>query len=163
MNCRGLADFRKRKDVFIHLRKFNADIICLQDIHVAKEKQNTFRNSWGRNAIISPGTSNSRGVVILSGKNREISMTEVEHDLEGNFVATKVTVDNLEFILVCLYGPNQDDPDFFLNIADIIESKAENVLPVVLVGDFNIALEQKIDTFNYIRENNPQAKRELKK
>ena len=103
----------------------------------------------------------SRGVAILSGKNRAVSMTEVEHDSDGNFVATKVTVDNLEFILVCLYGPNQDDPDFFLNIADIIESKSENVLPVVLVGDFNIALEQKIDTFNYVRENNPQAKREL--
>jgi exonuclease III len=83
MNCRGLADFKKRKDVFMYLRKFNADIICLQDIHVAEGRQNSFKNSWGQHSIIATGTANSRGVAILTGRNRAITITEVEAILLG--------------------------------------------------------------------------------
>ena len=71
-------------------------------------------------------------------------------------------VDELELILVCLYGPNQDCPDFFKNIGSVAEEKSGNILPIILVGDFNIALEQDLDTCNYVKENNPHAKRELK-
>ena len=69
MNCRGLADFKKRKDVFMHLRKFKADIICLQDVHVAEGKENSFRNAWGHHSVVATGTHNSRGVAILTEKN----------------------------------------------------------------------------------------------
>lgn len=162
MNCRGLADFKKRKDVFMHLRKFKADIICLQDVHVAEGKENSFRNAWGHHSVIAAGTNNSRGVAILTGKNRPISISEVELDPAGNFVVSKVLVDELELILVCLYGPNQDCPDFFKNIGSVAEEKSGNILPIILVGDFNIALEQDLDTCNYVKENNPHAKRELK-
>jgi exonuclease III len=59
-----------------------------------------------------------------------------------------------------MYGPNNDSPGFFTNIANIVEAKAENMSPIVLVGDFNVAMEQQIDTCNYLRENNPRARQE---
>ena len=38
-NVRGLSDFSKRKDVFDFLRNTSADIICLQELHVAAGKE----------------------------------------------------------------------------------------------------------------------------
>lgn len=43
-NVRGLSDFSKRKDVFDFLRKEGSDIICLQELDVAKEKENILRS-----------------------------------------------------------------------------------------------------------------------
>ena len=43
-NLRGLSDFSKRKDVFDFLRNTSADIICLQELHVAAGKENVFKN-----------------------------------------------------------------------------------------------------------------------
>ena len=36
-NCRGLADKNKRREILGIYRKKSYSIICLQDIHVAKE------------------------------------------------------------------------------------------------------------------------------
>ena len=65
MNCRGLADIKKRKDVFHFFRKSPYDIIMLQDIHCSKERESTFRNSWGSDVFISSGSNNARGVAVI--------------------------------------------------------------------------------------------------
>ena len=41
-NVRGLSDFSKRKDVFDFLRNTSADVVCLQELHVAAGKENVF-------------------------------------------------------------------------------------------------------------------------
>ena len=33
VNCQGLGDFKKRKDVFQYYRKLGCNILCLQDTH----------------------------------------------------------------------------------------------------------------------------------
>ena len=47
-NARGLGNFSKRKDVFDFLRSQTADIICLQELHVAPGNENVFKKSVGR-------------------------------------------------------------------------------------------------------------------
>ena len=46
VNCRGLGDFEKRKDVFNFLRKKNFHIYCLQDTHFIKENELRIRSEW---------------------------------------------------------------------------------------------------------------------
>ena len=46
MNCRGLQDVGKRKDVFHYLRGKNASILCLQVTHFS-EKDYKFSMCYG--------------------------------------------------------------------------------------------------------------------
>ena len=69
-NCRGLGDFRKRKDVLAYLRKKDFNICFLQDIHCRKIGVPYFRNAWGTDVLIAPYANNARGVAVLTKKYR---------------------------------------------------------------------------------------------
>ena len=65
-------------------------------------------------------------------------------------------IDGKQLTLVNIYGPNEDSPEFYCKIADIIE-KFENET-CILCGDFNLVQDQEMDTLNYLHINNPKAK-----
>ena len=118
MNCRGLGDYRKRRDVFHYLRRSNFNIYLLQDIHCQKKMENIFRNAWGTDILIAPFKSNARGVAILT-KGIQVKVCECRIDDEGNFIVAKVTLnDTIPVLLVNIYGPNDDSPDFYENIGN---------------------------------------------
>ena len=91
-NCRGLGNFRKRKDVLAFLRSQDLNIILLQDIHCTKIGIPYFRNGWGSDIIVAPFTNNARGVAILT-KNVDIVFERTHIDVNGNFIVTKMKVD----------------------------------------------------------------------
>ena len=162
-NCRGLGDFRKRKDVLAYLRNQDFNICFLQDIHCSKMGAPYFRNCWGKDVLIAPLTNNARGVAILT-KNVEANFSDTIIDDDGNFIITKFkTHDEAKFCLVNLYGPNSDDPSFYCNIAQKISSLMDDIeFPVIIAGDFNLTLDQSKDNFNYRRENNTRARAAVK-
>ena len=47
MNCRGLGDTNKRKDVFGYLREKSASIYCIQDTHFTPSMEKIIRMQWG--------------------------------------------------------------------------------------------------------------------
>ena len=47
MNCQGLADPRKRRDVFHYLRDKSYSIYLLQDTHFDPKLENCIRAEWG--------------------------------------------------------------------------------------------------------------------
>ena len=65
VNCQGLGDIAKRRDVFNYLRSLNYNIYCLQDTHFSSDFENDVRNLWGFQCYFSSFASNSRGVAIL--------------------------------------------------------------------------------------------------
>ena len=56
-----------------------------------------------------------------------------------------------------LYGPNDDRPIFYQNLAHDIAEFDNNSM--ILCGDWNLVMEQEKDTENYLHMNNPNAKR----
>ena len=166
MNCRGLGQFRKRRDVFHFLKNTGADIFLLQDIHCSEKKRTLFRNCWGRDIFISSGTNNGRGVSVLPSKNIQLDVLKENHDETGNIVLVKAVINKtFEVLLMPIYGPNEDNPLFFQELAKMIGEITENdeSLPIIMCGDLNIALDQKVDTYNYDNVNNARGKRELKR
>ena len=164
MNCRGLGQFKKRKDVFSYLRGIEADIFMLQDVHCNDQKLVSFRNSWGKDVYISPGTNNARGVAILPGRNIQLDVLNEKHDDIGNVILIKAVINKtFEVLLMSVYGPNEDNPQFYRELSRMIDDMrdGEDALPVMLCGDLNIALDQRLDTYNYDRENNVGARDEL--
>ena len=158
-NCRGLGDFKKRKDVFAYLRNKNVNIYFLQDIHCREVGIPYFRNAWGSNVLVAPYANNARGVAILT-KNVHIAFSDTTIDENGNFIITKARVeDSKDICLVNIYGPNTDDPNFYNNLSKVIEKLVEeDDVPIIVAGDFNLTLNQKMDNFNYRRENNTRAR-----
>ena len=105
VNCRGIGDYRKRKDVFNYLRKLDCNIFLLQDVHCSREKVDSFQNMWGTPVIVAPHTYNSRGVAILT-KNIDVNLEKPIVDENGNYLIVKaVKNQSFEIVLANVY-PN---------------------------------------------------------
>ena len=162
-NCRGIGDFKKRKDVFSYLRKKDFNICLLQDIHCRKIGVPYFRNAWGTDVVVAPYANNARGVAILT-KNIDVTFSDTCIDEHGNFIITRARIsDTVDFCLVNVYGPNSDEPDFYENLAkNVNRLVGEENMPTIIAGDFNLTLNQSLDNFNYRRENNTRARKAVK-
>ena len=127
-NCRGLADNVKRKDVLNFLRSKKPDIIFMEDIHIKRENVNGLINEWGFKGIIAPGQSNSRGVAILLNNTFQYDIRETYMCPRGNYVLTSIDMLEYNVTLGCVYGPNEDNPEFyesfFKKVEDMGNSKS---------------------------------------
>ena len=67
---------------------------------------------------------------------------------------------NKEPLLVNIYGPNKDNPDFYQSLSETVKRyKNHNV---VIVGDWNLVLDSQLYCYNYKHINNPKAKEVVK-
>jgi exonuclease III len=114
------------------------------------------QTQWGFKCIFSSYKSNSRGVAILFNNNFEYKLHNVKTDALGNYLLLDLTIEGERITLVNIYGPNNDNPNFYENILEKIE-EFENE-KYILCGDFNLALNQSLDTNNYMHINNPKAR-----
>ena len=92
LNCRGLADGNKRRDVLNYLRekKYSIILLTLQDIHVTDQDVGILRAQWGGQAIASPYKSNSRGCAILFNNGFEYKVNKSKCDEHGNFTIVEI-------------------------------------------------------------------------
>ena len=64
-------------------------------------------------------------------------------DPDGRFIILDIKTADLNFTLVNLYTPNEDDPHFFQNVKNrILEFDCDNI---ILRGDFNLIKNAKLD------------------
>ena len=115
------------------------------------------QSEWGYKCYFSSFTSNARGVAVVFNNNFEFKINSTEKDDSGIFLIISFSSMDKDFILVNVYGPNKDDPLFYENLMNRI--KRYNNSNVIIVGDFNIALDQDIDCYNYKQVNNPKARK----
>ena len=155
-NCQGLQNLQKRRDVLMYFKETNANIVCLQDTHWVEKDFNTVKAIWGHECFISGSKTNSRGVAILLKNNFEYKINSSTLDTEGNFVSINIETTAGVFNILSLYGPNTDNPNFFIRVKEILLSEQADYQ--ILCGDFNIVLDPKIDAYNYRRVNNPKAR-----
>ena len=164
-NVRGLREENKRKTLFKLLKSHNADVICLQETHMIAEDLLIWEKQWGNNIYYSPGTTNSRGVLITFNPRHKDNtiVTHIKHDSEGRFLSMMVDIkDVYAFVLTNLYAPNVDNPEFFEQKFRIIDQ--HQVLQRVTVGDMNIALNPKLDRSGHTDNKiNPYATDKLNK
>ena len=153
MNCQGLANYRNRKDVLNYIRAHEYKIVCLQDIHITKNTANLMLNEWGYGGVIAPYSSSARGVAILFNNRLEYKILKSTTDQNGNYIILDLKIEDDNFTLVNLYGPNTDSPEFYKKVFSQIDFDR----PVIICGDWNLTLNWTIDTENYKRNNNPHA------
>ena len=65
----------------------------------------------------------------------------------------------MDVLLVNIYGPNRDDPNFYIKLnKNIAKLKIPNL---ILAGDWNLVLDPTIDYCNYKRTNNVKAQEKV--
>ena len=95
--------------------------------------------------------------MILMNNNFEYKVERVKTDKNGNYAILDIIIQGKRITLVNLYGPNQDNPNFYTNIKQNV-SEFEND-QVIMCGDWNFVLDPDLDYNNYLHINNPKARK----
>ena len=139
-NVHGLQNKEKRKSIFYFLKQ-KADIICLQETH--SEPSINWDTEWGdKRCYWSHGSSAARGVAILVYPRSSIKIIENFCDQLGRIVGISYEDASEQFVLLNLYAPNDDRPDFFVNAFRLLENYTTRR---IILGDFNITLNKMLD------------------
>ena len=92
----------------------------------------------------------------LFNNNFEYDIRRMKKDDVGNLLVLDIKLCNkLNVSLVNIYGPNQDSPDFYNKIYDIIH-EFDNEF-IILCGDWNLVQIFSMDTYNYVAQNNKRS------
>ena len=158
-NVQGIQTFFKRRDVLSYLEGISTNVICLQDVHLKQDQENDLRNITNAECYVSGNRTNARGVAVIFRNNFAYKIQNIIRDLEGNYIIIDFEIAEISIRLINIYAPNTDSPHFFIEIQKFIEENEMNYL--ILCGDFNLVLDPKLDSQNYININNPQARKTL--
>ena len=142
-----------------YFKERNPSILCLQDTHLTDNDMRIIKQIWGKEVYLCGNKTNSRGVAILLNNNFEYKVISQNKDRNGNYLNLVLKLSSITLHLITLYGPNNDSPAFFQEIKELLTN--ENIDYSILCGDFNIAIDQGMDTYNYKNINNPQARKIL--
>uniref|UniRef100_A0A669EFQ1 Reverse transcriptase domain-containing protein n=1 Tax=Oreochromis niloticus TaxID=8128 RepID=A0A669EFQ1_ORENI len=134
-NCKGLGRALKRGKVMSHLKHLSSDIIFLQETHFHSNEQRRLRPNWVSQVYQSTFTSKARGVAILIRKTTPFIFGSVVTDPGGRFVLVSGSINSFPLVLLNIYAPNFDCPDFFSKIFDLISEY--NMSNIIIGGDFN--------------------------
>lgn len=146
-NVNGLQNMSKRREIFNYLRTNDSDLILLQETHSSQSDEVVWSNEWGNQIIFSHGSTAARGVAILFHRRLPITVETVRTDLEGRYIIADIIIDKTKFVLVNMYAPNEDDPQFFVKLFGKIEER--NNPSLMIAGVFNTSINPMIDLFNH--------------
>ena len=103
------------------------------------------RSLWGCECVVAGHDSGSKGVAVLFKNNFEYKIHNVLKDNEGGYIWINIEMMNKHLTLVYIYAPSSgDDPKFFDTV--IREIVAMDNELIVIGGDWNVALNPKMDT-----------------
>lgn len=128
------------------LKYHRANIVLLQETHSVTQDEKVWSNEWGSKIYFCHGSNLARGVATMFSKNFPVTVEYVKMDIYGRYLVMDVKIGDFSFILANVYGPNDDNPDFFVNYFNIIESR-DNA-SMLLAGDFNLTMQPELDLYN---------------
>ena len=143
---RGLNDNFKRRKIFRYLHEKRVDIALVQETHSTKNVEKIWKNEWGGKIYFDHGESNARGVAILMGNNIPVEIKKCMGSQTGPFLILEAVIKETKAILANIYGPNSNDPAFFLSIFELLENKEQSLQ--IVGGDLNVVLDVKMDSFS---------------
>ena len=111
-NCQGLQNFQKCFDVLNYFKTLGVNILCLQDTHWIQYDLSRIKNIWGKNCYINGFKTNARGVAILINDSTEFEVESKQEDKNGNMLCLNLKLNSIKILLINIYAPNSDTPDF---------------------------------------------------
>ena len=142
-NVKGVNEAVKRSKVLSHLKSLKADIIFLQETHLKDNFHNKLRCRWVNKIFHSNFSAKARGVCILIKKGIPFQQTSTIADKNGRYIIVSGELYGNLTILLNIYGPNFDDPEFYRKVFALIPDNPDANL--IIGGDLNLALDNYLD------------------
>ena len=121
-----------------------ADILFLCDCRMGrkgKEIEKMFNLSRnGKYKLYYNSDKESRGVAIAIKSSIFHVVNNIYKDVDGNLLMLQIKIQDLDLNLVCVYGPNSNDVEFFRQIRTQCENSG---LKTIIGGDFNTVLDNR--------------------
>ena len=163
LNARGLQNRKKRRSVYRWAKMNNCDILFLQETHSTEKIEHIWRNEWFGTVIYSHGNSSSKGTAICFRKKLDMENLEIIYkSVDGRAVILKVVIEEIKYVLINVYAPNVQNCQiqFYQNLKKIIERNVDTEDNIILVGgDFNVPLDDKLDKKGGIKERRQKVQR----
>ena len=143
-NCNGLGNPQKRRSVFTWLKEKPEEIIFLQEAHSTPSTEAAWRKAWGGEILFNHGASNSTGVVVLIKPKLNLKIIKQVDIILGRVILLEVEYDSINYCLVNVYSPNNDDVEFLKNIFLETLGRSRDDY-VIFAGDWNTVLNNTLD------------------
>ena len=121
-NAKGMADEKKRKEVFNWIREKKMNVYMLQETHFTKENENIIEAEWGFKYIFSNCSSQSCGVAFLFNNNFQFVIKNTVCDENGRYIICELELSNERIIVTNLYGLNTDNTLLLESFIDNIDN-----------------------------------------
>lgn len=135
----------KRRDIFkLHKsKKWSSDF--LQDTFLLEKDENFIQTQWGCKVFFPIlFNSNSRGVAILFNNNFEFKINKIYKDSSWKFLILDIIVQEMNILLINVYGSILDTPDFCSNLS-LKPEKIQDDQHIIVEGDFNLIINMNLD------------------
>ena len=166
-NCNSLTkDIKTHKQFINKLKNSNENCFILIDSRLGKEEEREFEKLWDGPIYFNSFSSNQRGLVVLLKDSLPAKNIKIENILEGDYSRLTFVVNSAKILIKCCYAPNKDmtcngadnySNTFFKTVFD--DSMDSEYDVTLMVGDFNVAPDHKMDTMGYLHINNPNSRR----
>ena len=121
-----------------------ADILFMCDCRMgrkSKEVEKMFNLSRnGKYKMYINSNAESRGVAIAIKASIYHVVNNIFKDVDGNIISMEVKIQDTVINLVCVYGPNSNDVDFFRGLKARCDY---NGCPTIMGGDFNTVIDNR--------------------
>ena len=153
-NCNSLNVSSLNRNTYMKttaISNLGADIVFLSDIrlnHRHKKIVDIFRTDY---KFFFNSTRAKRGVGMLIKNNIDITVIDTFQDVDENILLMHCRLNNIEVILGTIYGPNDNNMEFFHNLTRGLNSFPK--VPIMLGGDWNatmsaLPVNQNLDIIN---------------
>ena len=143
-NCNGLGNKQKRNLVLNWLKSKPEEVFFLQETHSTPNTERDWENLWGGKILFNHGASNSTGVAILVKRNASIQIKKHVNIIPGRVILLEVECDSVNYCLVNIYSPNNDDVDFLKTVfLETLGRSRDDLL--IMAGDWNTVLNNDLD------------------
>lgn len=115
-NVRGLREIAKIKQVLNRIKQLKSQIVFLQETHLRAAEIDRLQKRWPGQILCAPYSNHARGVLVLIPKSLSFQIANVICDQSGRYIIVQGNISTLKLNLVCIYGPNDDNPTFFQNL-----------------------------------------------
>jgi exonuclease III len=138
LNVNGLNSPIKRHHLMKWIKKEDPTICCLQETHLTDRNKHRLRMKGWKKIYQANGPWKQAGVAKLISDKVDFKPTLIKWDKEGHSILIKGEIDQKEIIIINLYAPNVNTPNFIKHT--LKDLKAYLNANTVVVGEFNTSL-----------------------
>ena len=150
VNVGGIGSKEDKRHTVFNSVKNTWDITILTETKFKANQIKKLDQEWDGKGVhsVTPSLTARAGVSILFKRGLAFEFIKGDSDGQGRIVWAEISMNSKKFLVVGVYAPSdKDDPKFFETLFDTLEGR--NYDHVIISGDFNVGLDEKLDYMGY--------------